>query len=77
MTDSEAVWQFLSDLKDQRAVQKRLRERAAENPEAVLRYIDSLPEGWERSERDEVMWLTELQTIALRALQESKRSSSD
>ena len=77
MTDSDAVWQFLTDLKDQREVQKRLRDRAAENPGAVLRYIESLPEGWERSEREEVIWLTELQSIALRALHKSKRSSSD
>ncbi len=62
--EKEAIIQFLEHVRDERAVRKRLFDRAAEEPEKVLIYLDSLPEGVES--QDELY--QKLRSIATAAL---------
>lgn len=63
--EKEAIVQFLENMRDERSVRKRLFERASEEPEKVLIYLDSLPEGVEQQDE-----LTQrLRGIATAALQ--------
>lgn len=48
--EKEAIVQFLENMRDERLARKRLFERAAEEPEKVLIYLDSLPEGVEQQD---------------------------
>ena len=60
-----AIVQFLENMRDARAMRKRLFERVSEEPEPVLIYLDSLPEGVEKE--DEL--LQKLRAIAHAALE--------
>lgn len=62
------VHAFLTDLKHQREAARRLFEKAQENPELVLAYIEALPKGWETLDDEEVLVLIRLQRAALAAL---------
>lgn len=62
--EKEAIVQFLENLRDERLSRKRLFERASEEPEKVLIYLDSLPEGVEQ--QDELT--QKLRGIAIAAL---------
>lgn len=62
--EKEAIVLFLEHIRDERAVRRRLFERAAEEPEKVLVYLDSLPEGVES--QDELY--QKLRSIATAAL---------
>ena len=66
--EREAIVEFLSDTKHAREVRRRLFNRVAEEPELVLLYLDSLPEGTEAS--DEL--LQQLRRAANLARSESK-----
>jgi hypothetical protein len=48
--EEAAIIQFLENMRDRRAISKRLFERASEEPEKVLIYLDSLPEGVEHQD---------------------------
>lgn len=48
--EKEAIVQFLENMRDERSMRKRLFERASEEPEKVLIYLDSLPEGVEQQD---------------------------
>jgi hypothetical protein len=48
--EEAAIIQFLENMRDERAICKRLFERASEEPEKVLIYLDSLPEGVEQQD---------------------------
>lgn len=61
--EEAAIVQFLENMRDERAIRKRLFERASEEPEKVLIYLDSLPEGVEL--QDELT--QKLRTIAASA----------
>ena len=62
--EKEAIVQFLENLRDARSTRKRLLERVSEEPEKVLIYLDSLPEGVEQQDE-----LTQrLRSIATAAL---------
>lgn len=61
--EEAAIVQFLENMRDERAIRKRLFERASEEPEKVLIYLDSLPEGVEQ--QDELT--QKLRTIAASA----------
>lgn len=63
--EKEAIVQFLENLRDERSVRRRLFERASEEPEKVLIYLDSLPEGVEQ--QDELA--QKLRSIATAALE--------
>ncbi|MGI9293363.1 MAG: hypothetical protein ACR2PS_05215 [Pseudomonadales bacterium] len=45
--EREAIVAFLSETKHAREVKRRLFDRVAEEPDVVLLYLDSLPEGTE------------------------------
>jgi hypothetical protein len=45
--ETEAIVTFLEEMKHSRQMRRRLFERAEENPDAVLLYLDSLPPGTE------------------------------
>jgi predicted dithiol-disulfide oxidoreductase (DUF899 family) len=45
--ETAAISVFLEKLRDARAARKRLFARVREEPEVVLAYLDSLPEGVE------------------------------
>ncbi|MDX9975661.1 MAG: hypothetical protein RBU21_21955 [FCB group bacterium] len=64
---NDAVFAFLTDVRDAKKARARLFERAGESPELVLTYLDGLPPG--TVEGDEV--LLKLRSIAL-AAQEKK-----
>ena len=62
---NDYVYAFLTDLKSQRAVKKRLIEKAKDEPELILAYIDSLPLNWKNTfEDDEVELLGYLERLA-------------
>lgn len=63
--EKEAIVQFLENMRDERAMRKRLFELTSEKPEKVMIYLDSLPEGVEQ--QDELM--QRLRVIATAALQ--------
>ena len=62
--ERDAILAFLSDMKHAREARRRLFERAREESEKTILYLDSLPEGVEA--RDEL--LRELRAIANEAL---------
>ncbi len=62
--ERDAIGAFLSDMKHAREARRRLFERAREEPERILLYLDSLPYGVEA--RDEL--LRRLRAIANDAL---------
>lgn len=64
----DRVHAFLTDLKHQREAARRLFEKAVENPDLVLAYIEALPKGWETLEDEEVLVLIRLRKAALAAL---------
>ena len=66
--EREAIVEFLNDTKHAREVRRRLFNRVAEEPELVLLYLDSLPEGTEAG--DEL--LQQLRRAANLARSESK-----
>lgn len=45
--ETEAIVTFLEEMKHSRQMRRRLFDRAEENPEQVLLYLDSLPPGSE------------------------------
>lgn len=63
--EKEAIVQFLENMRDERGMRRRLFERAGEEPEKVLIYLDSLPEGVEQ--QDELT--QKLRSIATAALE--------
>lgn len=63
--EEEAIVRFLENMRDERSMRKRLFERASEEPQKVLIYLDSLPEGVEQ--QDELN--SKLRTIATAALE--------
>lgn len=74
MTNQDAVYLFLTDLKHQRDAKKRLFELAEKRPEAVLLYFESLPVGWEKS--DDAALLLKIRKFAQAALQTRSPSSN-
>lgn len=46
MTKEQAAYVFLQNLRDNRALQQKLYVLAEEQPQAVLDYIDTLPDNW-------------------------------
>ncbi len=67
--EHDAIVQFLQAMRDAHAVRKRLFERALEEPEKVLIYLDSLPEGVEQ--QDDL--LQKLRAIATNAARSGRR----
>ena len=63
--EKEAIVQFLEYLRDGRQARRRLFQRASEEPQKVVVYLDTLPRGVERE--DELK--RRLRTIANAALQ--------
>ena len=55
MTNQEAVYQFLSDLKYARDARKRLIELAETNPEAIFLFVENLSAGWEHSDEGDLL----------------------
>jgi len=45
--ETDAIVTFLEEMKHSREMRRRLFDRAEENPEQVLLYLDSLPPGTE------------------------------
>ena len=50
MTKEQAAYVFLQNLRDNRALQQKLFSLAEDQPQAVLEYIDTLPDDWRRTE---------------------------
>ena len=46
MTKEQAIVHFLDTLRDNRQLQHRLFSLTKEQPDVVLAYIETLPEGW-------------------------------
>jgi len=77
MSNQEAVWTFLTDLKHRREIERRLFERARQNPKAVIAFIEALPEGWQEKDTPETTLLKRLHQVALQELGgHSDKSSS-
>lgn len=70
MTKSEAVWLFLTDLKNRRDTTRRLFEMAKTEPTLVTTYIASLPDNWQHRDDPEVDLLKQLHAVALTAIAE-------
>lgn len=68
MPRNDFIFAFLTDLKHQRQVTKRLFELAETNPVAVLDYLDTLPDGWETRDDPYTDLLLRLQKVAARTL---------
>ena len=66
--ETDAIVTFLEEMKHSREMRRRLFDRAEENPEQVLLYLDSLPPGTEAG--DEL--LQRLRKAASAALNGSK-----
>ncbi len=66
--ETDAIVTFLEEMKHSREMRRRLFDRAEENPEQVLLYLDSLPPGTEAG--DEL--LQRLRKAASAALDGSK-----
>lgn len=63
--EDAAIIVFLEQMSTERALRKRLAERASEEPHKVIAYLDSLPKGVE--EQDELsQWLRSIATAALK-----------
>lgn len=70
---NDAIYLFLTDLRDQRQTRKRLLDFANECPEMVLAYLDALPENWDSAETKERDLLIELRQLALAALEQKQQ----
>ncbi|WGS88603.1 hypothetical protein [Methylomonas sp. UP202] len=70
MTHQQAVWTFLTDLKHRRETAKRLEELAKSNPEAVVTFVEALPDGWQFQEDSETDLLKRLHAMALTCIAE-------
>ncbi|OAI12753.1 MULTISPECIES: hypothetical protein [Methylomonas] len=68
MTQAEAVWTFLTDLKHRRETAKRLEELARSNPEAVVTFIEALPANWSCQDDSETDLIKRLYAIALQSI---------
>lgn len=68
MSDHEAIWTFLTDLKHRREVERRLFDLARANPKAVIAFIEALPENWQARNDPETDLLKRLHAIALQAI---------
>lgn len=51
------IWSFLTDLRHQKEIMKRLRQKAEERPDMVEAYIKTLPEDWETRLDDDMVQL--------------------
>ena len=70
MTKNDAVWIFLTTLKERKALRARLFDLAESNPEAVIAYVESLPGDWINAPSDDATTdlLKQLHAVALRHL---------
>jgi hypothetical protein len=76
MSDHEAIWTFLTDLKHRREVERRLFDLARSNPNAVIAFIEALPEHWQARQDPETDLMKRLYAIALQATAEGQPSKS-
>jgi hypothetical protein len=76
MSDHEAIWTFLTDLKHRREVEKRLFDLARSNPKAVIAFIEALPENWQARQDPETDLMKRLYTRALQTTDEDQSFKS-
>ena len=68
MTKEQAAYVFLQNLRDNRILQQKLFILAEEQPQAVLEYIDTLPDDWRRTQDSTTDLLKRLEHAANKQL---------